>query len=71
MLAGRTDTRCNVGRSQPRWLEALNLALEIKKLRAMSLRGNNAVSIGTRIRNLVARVVQQVFLSAELNAHST
>ena len=70
VLAGRTGTRCNVGRPQPRWQDGLKLALEVKKSRTISLKGNNVVSIGTRIRNSVASVVQQVLSYAELNAHS-
>ena len=50
VVAGRTGTRCNSGRPQTRWEDGLKLANEVLKTRATSLKGNNAVSIGTRIR---------------------
>ena len=56
LVAGRTGTRCNVGRPQTRWEEGVSLANEVASARAISLRGNNAVSIGTRIRNALIKL---------------
>ena len=70
VLAGRTGTRCNVGRPQPRWQDGLKFAREVKNSRAISFKGNNAVSIGIRIRNTVANFVQTVMSASEFDAHS-
>ena len=51
VVAGRTGTRCNIGRPQMRWEDGLKLAREVMSSRATSLKGNNALTIGTRIRN--------------------
>ena len=64
VTAGRTGTRCNIGRPQIRWEDGVKLASEVKCSRATSLKGGNAVSIGTRIRNAFVHLsesVQHVF----------
>ena len=50
VLAGRTGTRLNIGRPQVRWTDGLSVALEVVKVRQESLKGNNALSISSRIR---------------------
>ena len=65
LVAGRTGTRCNIGRPQTRWEQGVALAREVLDSRQdVSQKGKNAVSIGTRIRNAIvslARNVQQSF----------
>ena len=55
-LAGRTGTRLNVGRSQPRWQEGISLAEEVLNNRNIALKGQNALTIGSRIRNALLHI---------------
>ena len=50
LRAGRTGTRCNNGRPQPRWEEGVALARSFLESRPHALIGDNALSVGTRIR---------------------
>ena len=64
LTAGRTGTRCNIGRPQQRWEQGVALAGEVLCARALSQKGSNAISIGTRIRAAImslATAVQQSF----------
>ena len=68
VTAGRTGTRCNIGRPQPRWESSVLLARSVLNSRKTSERGNNALTIGTRIRNAFAELstaVQQSFSSQQ------
>jgi len=56
VLAGRTGTRLNIGRPQVRWTDGLSVALEVVKVRQESLKGNNALSISTRIREALSEL---------------
>ena len=49
--AGRTGTRNNIGRPQPRWEAGVALARDVLGSRTTAQRGNNALSIGSRIRS--------------------
>ena len=48
--AGRTGTRLNIGRPQVRWQDGLSVAESVRKSRDVSIKGNNALSISSRIR---------------------
>ena len=64
VVAGRTGTRCNIGRPQPRWEEGVVLARSVLLARTQSQKGNNAVTVRTRIREALVNVrtaVQQAF----------
>jgi len=50
VLAGRTGTRLNIGRPQVRWQDGLSVAESVRKSRGVSIKGNNALSISSRIR---------------------
>ena len=56
IFAGRTGTRCNIGRPQVRWEAGVTLARELIQSRGIASRGGNAISIGTRIRNTFAQL---------------
>ena len=60
LLAGRTGTRSNGGRPQQRWDAGVCLARHFLQSRGISLKGNNALSVSSRIRNAVA-AVQEFF----------
>ena len=55
-VAGRTGTRLNVGRPQPRWQEGIALAEEVLNNRNIGLKGQNALTIGSRIRNALLHI---------------
>ncbi len=58
--------RCNIGRPQPRWEDGATLAREVSKARNVSIKGGNAMTIGTRIHTVLlqlSRAVQQTFLA--------
>ena len=55
-LAGRTGTRLNVGRPQPRWQEGIALAEEVLHNRNIALKGQNALTIGSRIRDALLHI---------------
>ena len=63
--AGRTGTRCNIGRPQTRWEQGVALAHEVMTSREdVSQKGKNAISLGSRIRNAILSIttaVQQTF----------
>ena len=50
VFAARSGTRLNIGRPQVRWTAGLSVAHEVVKVRQESLKGNNALSISSRIR---------------------
>ena len=54
LAAGRTGTRLNIGRPQPRWGDGVILAQNILNSRTTAVRGNNAVTVGTVIRETVS-----------------
>ena len=65
--AGRTDTRNNVGRPQPRWEAGVTLAKDVLASRTVAQRGSNALSIGTRIRTAfieISAAAQHAFNSS-------
>ena len=53
LTAGRTGTRLNIGRPQPRWDSGVQIAKAVLETRVMSEQGGNALSIGTIVRNAV------------------
>ena len=58
LTAGRTGTRCNIGRPQPRWDAGITLAREFLAGRVQYLRGSGTLSVGTRIHNALTRLAQ-------------
>ena len=65
MMAGRTGTRLNIGRPQPRWEEGVALAESVLQTRDSTVRGNQPLGIATRIREAVN--IFQEFLSGQRN----
>ena len=53
LTAGRTATRCNVGRPQVRWEDGYLIAKDVLESRDLGLKGQNALGIAARIRNLI------------------
>ena len=49
-FAGRTGSRSQGGRPQPRWEEGIELARAVKDQRALDVHGKNSLSIGSRVR---------------------
>ena len=49
-FAGRTGSRSQGGRPQPRWEEGIELARVVKDQRSIHVRGSNSLSIGSRVR---------------------
>ena len=47
LTSGRTGTRLNIGRPQPRWEVGVKLAKDVINSRNINIRGQNAISIGT------------------------
>ena len=62
LLVGRTGTRLNIGRPQVRWEHGVDLAREVLQSRDVSLKGSNAMTIGTRIRNALSSLATAVQL---------
>ena len=63
-LAGPAPAVISAGRPQQRWEQGVVLADEVLCARELAQKGNNAISIGTRIRNAIlslATAVQQSF----------
>ena len=60
LLAGRTGTRNNIGRPQTRWAHGVVLAKEVMAGRTITEKGNNAMTIGTRIRNAFQSLASRV-----------
>ena len=60
MLAGRTGTRCNIGRPQVRWDSGVELAQEVLKSKRLTQKGVNVMSISSRIKNALAAITQSV-----------
>ena len=58
LLAGRTGTRADGGRPQPRWESGISLARSLLQTRDVSARGNNSLSIGSRIRQAALLVAE-------------
>ena len=56
VVAGRTDTRCNIGRPQVRWEAGVELAEQYLRSRTEAIRGGNALTVGTRIRQALANL---------------
>ena len=54
VFAGRTGTRLNIGRPQVRWSDGLDVARSLCEIRSESVKGSNALSIGTRIREALS-----------------
>ena len=54
LVAGRTGTRLNIGRPQPRWGDGVILAQNMLNSSTTTVRGNNAVTVGTVIREAVS-----------------
>ena len=50
LFAGRTGSRSQGGRPQPRWEEGIELARAVKDHRSVHIRGSNSLSIGSRVR---------------------
>ena len=48
---GRTGTRLNIGRPQPRWLEGLRLAKAVLAERPQHMHGNRFLNISSMIQN--------------------
>ena len=53
VFGGRSGTRVNNGRPQVRWADGVAVAKQVSQGRSLTLRGNNAVTIGTLIREAV------------------
>ena len=53
LFSGRTGTRMNIGRPQPRWQEGAAIARIASESRGISIRGQNARTIGTIIKEAV------------------
>ena len=56
ILRGRTGTRLNISRPQPRWEESVQVVQQSLQGRTLSERGSNARTIGTIIREAVQAV---------------
>ena len=56
LTGGRTGTRCSSGRPQPRWEEGIALAKAVVQAGAMSQKGSNSLSVGTRIREALLSI---------------
>ena len=54
--SGRTDTRLFPGQPPPRWESGIKLARSFLDTRSMGVRGNNALSLGNRIRQAAIRI---------------
>ena len=57
-LAGRTGTRADGGRPQPRWDEGITLARAFLNSRSQSINGSNALSVTSRIREAVSQIYE-------------
>ena len=68
LFSGRTGTRMNIGRPQPRWQDGCSIARDAKKARAQSIKGKNARTIGTIIRE--ALETARAFVNAGNSAAS-
>ena len=53
LFSGRTGSRLNIGRPQIRWTDSCSIARSILEARAQSVRGRNARTIGTIIKEAV------------------
>ena len=53
IFRGRTGTRLNIGRPQVRWADGLSVARLLLEGRQSSLDGNNALSVGSAIREAI------------------
>lgn len=53
LYSGRTGTRLNMGRPQPRWQEVCDIARSALGSRATSIKGRNARTIGTIIKEAI------------------
>ena len=51
LWAGRTGTRANAGKPQPRWEAGIDLARSLQNTRSVSAHGGSGISIGSRIRS--------------------
>ena len=60
MLAGRTGTRCNIGRPQVRWDSGVELAQEVLKSKRLTQKGGKVMSISSRIKNALVAITQSV-----------
>ena len=60
LTAGRTGTRCNIGRPQTRWEAGIALARGYVGSRKEHVRGSNRLSVGSRIRAAAQRL-REVF----------
>ena len=58
--AGRTGTRKNNGKPQPRWEAGVALANAVCGERKQALRGNSFLSVGTIIRNASLSVANRI-----------
>ena len=58
LQAGRTGTRLNIGRPQPRWEAGVDLARSFLAGRGHHLRGGNSLSVGSRIRSAALRLAE-------------
>ena len=53
LLRGRTGTRLNIGRPQPRWQDGCDIARSVLSARSISLKGSNAWTVGTIIKESI------------------
>ena len=60
IFAGRTSTRLNLGRPQTRWADGVMLAAHIFGTRSTNLRGQNATTVSTRIREALTFITAWV-----------
>ena len=58
LTAGRTGTRLNIGRPQPRWDSGVHIARAVLESRVTNERSTNALTIGTIVRNAVVATRQ-------------
>ena len=61
VLAGRTGTRNNDGKPQPRWNAGIELARAYLQSRGICQRNSNAISVSSRIREAVTYIRDQFF----------
>ena len=61
VLAGRTGTRTDDGKPQPRWEAGIELARAYVQSRGTCQRNKNAISVSSRIREAVSYIKEQFF----------
>ena len=60
IFSGRTGTRLNIGRAQVRWIDGVRVAETVVESRSTSVKGSNALSISSRIRESIKELRDSV-----------